>query len=621
MKSILVGLCVMALETAIAQAVVVTGHAYLDGLSNHSGIRIVFTAVAPPAETDSAATNASGYFSKHLSAGTYEIRYRYPGYAPYVIPERALITNTVLPTQTLYPPLSGWLSDSVGPGTFHVTDSIAVATDAVVTILPGTRILFDRGCMFTVRGRLQAIGTEQDSITFSWRTADAGNRWGGIRLIYAHDSTRLEYCIIEHAASPGESWDHSGGGILIYFCNPTLVRCTVRSNHSSTTTHGGGGICCMWANATIDSCLITGNTVSATAERNGGGVSCSGGAPTFIGCTISQNGSDRDGGGVFTDNGSAALFVDCDVRGNAADSSGGGIAAHSNAVFRTCRIHENNARRGGGAVTLIGPTFTRCEFFDNYAERGGALYGGNGHGMLSQCTLANNAAGIADAGYFDHTQLEINSCILAGDGAPQLLHFKESPDARLSYCDLFTGDSALFSVETDSSEVPDRLGLLLGVNANNDSCDSYFNLRAAPEFVNDSTRDYHLLVTSLCIDAGDPQLPADPDGTVADIGAFYFNQLGADDSFILPPSSFILSAYPNPFNGETRIVFDLPRTGEVKLTIYDGLGRHVKTLIQGIEASGRNEVIWKADAAPSGIYYCHLLAGGQKQTWKLVLLK
>ncbi|MCI0612177.1 right-handed parallel beta-helix repeat-containing protein, partial [bacterium] len=60
---------------------------------------------------------------------------------------------------------------------------------------------------------------------------------------------------------------------------------------------------------------------------------------------------------------------------------------------------------------------------------------------------------------------------------------------------------------------------------------NYFNcspgaasISKPPLFVNQNTSDFHLQSTSPCIDTGDPTSPLDPDGTRADMGAFYFHQ-------------------------------------------------------------------------------------------------
>ncbi len=71
------------------------------------------------------------------------------------------------------------------------------------------------------------------------------------------------------------------------------------------------------------------------------------------------------------------------------------------------------------------------------------------------------------------------------------------------------------------------MGLVSSVNAKGDPCDNFFNIFLQPLFVNPTTGDFNLQSTSPCIDAGNPDDPRDPDGTIADMGARYFHQASA----------------------------------------------------------------------------------------------
>ena len=100
------------------------------------------------------------------------------------------------------------------------------------------------------------------------------------------------------------------------------------------------------------------------------------------------------------------------------------------------------------------------------------------------------------------------------------IFFAYSQNASVSYCDFHNNSGG-----DVYGSMPSGLGAIVSVNANGDSCDTYNNIFLDPLFYSlggDSA--YHLTEDSPCIDAGDPSSPFDPDGTVADIGAFYFNQ-------------------------------------------------------------------------------------------------
>jgi hypothetical protein len=79
--------------------------------------------------------------------------------------------------------------------------------------------------------------------------------------------------------------------------------------------------------------------------------------------------------------------------------------------------------------------------------------------------------------------------------------------------------------------------------------------------------------------------------------------------------------YPNPFNGGTTIRYMLPRQTDVRVTVFDALGRQMVSLVQGKQAAGHHQVFFDGSALPSGMYFCRIQAGGLVQTKALLLLK
>jgi len=84
--------------------------------------------------------------------------------------------------------------------------------------------------------------------------------------------------------------------------------------------------------------------------------------------------------------------------------------------------------------------------------------------------------------------------------------------------------------------------------------------------------------------------------------------------------------YPNPFNPSTTIAFFLPEKRAVALEIFDVNGRKVKSLENGVIPAGKYRVEWKGandrgDPVSSGIYYYRLIAGKDKITRKLVIMR
>jgi hypothetical protein len=94
----------------------------------------------------------------------------------------------------------------------------------------------------------------------------------------------------------------------------------------------------------------------------------------------------------------------------------------------------------------------------------------------------------------------------------------------------------------------------------------------------------------------------------------------------LPHILVLYPNYPNPFNPVTTLRYDLPEQTHVNITIYDMLGRQVKTLINHTQDAGYRSVIWNATndygkPVSAGIYLYQIQAGDYISTKKMVLLK
>ena len=86
------------------------------------------------------------------------------------------------------------------------------------------------------------------------------------------------------------------------------------------------------------------------------------------------------------------------------------------------------------------------------------------------------------------------------------------------------------------------------------------------------------------------------------------------------PSNYLLRQnYPNPFNPTTTIVIDLPERSNVKLEIFDILGRKVETIVNSVLAQGIHSYQWNAEYMDSGVYFCHLTTNKTSQAIKLIL--
>jgi len=96
---------------------------------------------------------------------------------------------------------------------------------------------------------------------------------------------------------------------------------------------------------------------------------------------------------------------------------------------------------------------------------------------------------------------------------------------------------------------------------------------------------------------------------------------------ITAPQNFILSQnYPNPFNPITIIRYSIPsdvrgQTSDVKLIVYNNLGKEIMTLVNEKQNAGSYAVDFNGDGLPSGVYFYRLEAGELSETKRMILLK
>ncbi len=86
-------------------------------------------------------------------------------------------------------------------------------------------------------------------------------------------------------------------------------------------------------------------------------------------------------------------------------------------------------------------------------------------------------------------------------------------------------------------------------------------------------------------------------------------------------TDYNLNVYPNPFNPNTTIDYEVPKASTVSIVIYDALGREITRLVDGYKNPGSYKVVWSAGNEPSGIYFCRMEAGNYLETKKIVLMK
>ncbi|MFC1556442.1 fibronectin type III domain-containing protein [candidate division KSB1 bacterium] len=144
-------------------------------------------------------------------------------------------------------------------------------------------------------------------------------------------------------------------------------------------------------------------------------------------------------------------------------------------------------------------------------------------------------------------------------------------------------------------------------------------------------------ITEKMIDAGRTDYRFVDDGVR--VGLCYFYKLefvsGSGHGLEFEPVEILVSAprtyrlhenYPNPFNPETTIKFELPKQDRVRLIIYNVLGQQVKALLDTEKEAGFHDITWDGTddfgrLAASGVYFYRIASGSFVQTKKMLLIK
>ncbi|MHC4676334.1 MAG: choice-of-anchor Q domain-containing protein, partial [Planctomycetota bacterium] len=343
--------------------------------------------------------------------------------------------------------------------------------------------------------------------------------------------------------------NNCGGGMYNYRGSPTVANCTLRGNAARSD---GGGV----LNCGTTSYKVTPRLTNCTFKRNssarcGGGMCNWDSNATLTTCTFIGNSTADDGGGIYISNDSKLALTNCAFRGNLAGRSGGGIVG-GDSTLTNCTFDRNLAGRFGGGIYVIGrPTLTDCTFSGNSAAFGGGVASYFGP-TLTNCRITGNAAvyyggGLASFGYGSPT---LTNCTFAGNSAPNGTalacdSLPDEPHSQLVLTNSILWDSGREIWNGDDSTITITYSDIEG------GWPGFGNIDADPCFVElgywDANGvwidgDYHLLVGSPCIDAGDPNFIAEQ------------NETDLDGRPRVIGGRIDMGAYESPVPAEVRIV-------------------------------------------------------------------
>ena len=105
-----------------------------------------------------------------------------------------------------------------------------------------------------------------------------------------------------------------------------------------------------------------------------------------------------------------------------------------------------------------------------------------------------------------------------------------------------------------------------------------------------------------------------------------YNEYNTHEESALPKVFGISSCYPNPFNPDVAIEYNLEKESNVKLSIYNLLGQRVKDIDSGYKSAGTYTSIWnglnnKGEQMPSGVYIVEVNNEKSRSIQLITLLK
>ena len=420
----------------------------------------------------------------------------------------------------------------------------------------------------------------------------------------------LDTLVIQNTVIDGDS---AFTVLYLVGCDSTaaVIGLTIRNGYGFS----GGGINCRSSDPIIEHNIIVGNYAT-----EGAGINLLNSRPLIKDNIIIDNSSIWYGGGLYCWNNSNASIIDNQITGNNALFNGGGIfcGEHSCPIIKNNIISNNRLRgytiyHGGGGIYCINssPLITQNAIIGNVGnQNGGGIYCyDNSAPIIINNTINGNSANSAAGGiYFFGSDAYVSNTILWGDWPSEIsIYYSGSPE--FNYCDIQGGWPGLNNIDSD------------------------------PLFRDPASGDFHLSsmacgdsIDSPCIDAGDPNiLDSLLDcswglGTSrSDMGTFGGGDsavVGIGDEHLSVPEEFTLAQnHPNPFNSTTTIQYDIPKSSDVTLEIFDLLGRKIGTLEDTKKEAGHHQIIWNAENVSSGIYFYKIHAGDFTETKKMLLLK
>ena len=467
---------------------------------------------------------------------------------------------------------------------YVVTNTITINSNDRLKIEPGVHVEFDANCTILVYGNLEAYGSENDSILFTSSDTTgftSGNYQGWLGLAFLGQGTvqaqpsSLEYCIVQYSKGSGITCMHydnleithshfrnnlNYGISLMEYSDVDIANIKVSNNHA-------GGIDIQYSAPNIENFEV--------ADNGACGISVKG--TTLFNLPVKlRNGSIHNN--LNTANGGAlSLSMEARMEMNSVDmyqnsAINGGAIFCSNESLNASQVilSENMADNGGGIFSTNDAIVNTNHFLlhDNHASySGGAVYVTDAEFIMLSGTISNNTAAISGGGFFfdliDNKPNYLSNSIIWQNYPDEIYSSVNAP--KLDFCDVLGGFTGAYNIDADPLFV--------------DAEKANYELSWTNYPVDDESK-------SPCIDAGNFHFDNDPDGTLADMGAFYYHQSATITATESKSVRKRFSLYPNPATSS----FTFDGIGDVEqISIFNMAGQTVR-VFQAMELHGSCDI-------------------------------
>lgn len=475
-----------------------------------------------------------------------------------------------------------------------VADTVLVTGDVLVqdslSIAPGTTVLFKGFYSLTAEkgASLKAMGTETDSITFTvmdttgFHIFNSGRGgWNGIQIDQA-GTVQLDYCRLQYGKAALDA-DQDGGALCIYNSNDVKIsNSTLFCNFSR---EHGGALNAEHSTVVVHNCAVSHNLAYTEIDTV---YFMYGGAFRFINCAVS--------------------LTDVDFLHNLASHSiGGALSLDSCAVsIDRCRFEHNVGINGGGLYLIRSNdwpcSITNSLFANNRSEHfGGGLAISDASPELSNLTVVDNHSyGVMCGGifFYQHSSPLVRNCIVWGNtnGGPVDLPVQIWSWTYDDYAPRFHNCLVQYGFKNIT---------------NNEIISVYEDcLDEDPLFVDNDNEDYHLSISSGCINSGYTRLPdlstLDLDlsprvkGGIVDMGAYEFS--GTDIPEQHQQTHFV-HLVGNPITAASYADIEMERTGLLRIDLYSIEGRQLYHSQRHVQAGSHREELGSLfQSLPQGSY-------------------